>query len=425
MNMTIKSLEIENVKRIKAVELTPSPTGLTVIGGKNGQGKTSVLDSIAWALGGERFRPSNATREGSAVPPTLKVTMANGLVVERRGKNSDLKVIDPEGRRAGQQLLNEFVEQFALDLPRFMNSSAKEKATTLLKIIGIGEQLYELERKEGEIYNKRHAIGQIATQKKSFAAEMPFYSDVPDTPVSITELIMHQQEILARNGSNQRKRERREQLVAESVQLAGRIATAQRELSELLAKEQQVKADLETANKTVAELQDENTEELEKSIADIESINAKVRCNLDKTKAEDEAKEYSRQYDALSTEIDSVRKAKSELLNGADLPLPGLSVEEGELTYNGHKWDCMSGAEQLKCAVAIVRKLNPNCGFVLVDKLEQMDLDTLNEFGEWLTEQGLQAIATRVSTGDECSVVISDGYVQSTENQTPWKAGQF
>ena len=424
MSMTIKSLEIENVKRIKAVELTPSPTGLTVIGGKNGQGKTSVLDSIAWALGGDRFRPSNAVREGSVIPPSLKVTLSNGLIVERKGKNSDLKVTDPEGRKAGQQLLNEFVEQFAIDLPRFMNSSAKEKAATLLQIIGVGDQLYELERKENEIYNKRHAIGQIAEQKKSFAAEIPFYPDVPEIPVSAIELIMQQQEILARNGSNQRKREHREHLRAESVQLAGRIATAQRELSELLAKEQQVKADLETAEKTVAELQDESTEELERSIADIDSINAKVRSNLDKAKAEDEAKEFRRQYDVLSAEIDSVRKAKSDLLNGADLPLPGLSVEEGGLTYNGKKWDCMSGAEQLKCAVAIVRKLNPNCGFVLMDKLEQMDLDTLNEFGEWLTEQGLQAIATRVSTGDECSVIISDGYIQPTENKT-WKEGQF
>ena len=171
MSITIKSLEIENVKRIKAVELTPSPTGLTVIGGKNGQGKTSVLDSIAWALGGERYRPSNATREGSTIPPTLKITMANGLIVERKGKNSDLKVTDPEGKRAGQQLLNEFVEQFALDLPKFMNASAKEKADTLLKIIGVGDTLFALERQETEKYNRRHTIGQLAEQKKKYAAE--------------------------------------------------------------------------------------------------------------------------------------------------------------------------------------------------------------------------------------------------------------
>ena len=98
------------------------------------------------------------------------------------------------------------------------------------------------------------------------------------------------------------------------------------------------------------------------------------------------------------------------LLDGAELPLAGLSVEDGELTYNGRKWDSMSGSDQLKVSVAIVRKLNPNCSFVLMDKLEQMDLDTLKDFGAWLEGENLQVIATRVSTGDECQIIIEDGY---------------
>ena len=126
--MKIHSLELENVKKIKAIKLEPTANGLTVIGGKNGQGKTSVLDAIAWALGGEKYRPTQAQRDGSVLPPALSIVMDNGLVVERKGKNADLKVTDPNGQKGGQQLLNEFVEQLALDLPKFMQSSAKEKA---------------------------------------------------------------------------------------------------------------------------------------------------------------------------------------------------------------------------------------------------------------------------------------------------------
>ena len=81
--MKINKLEIENVKRVKAVKLEPTANGLTIIGGNNRQGKTSVLDSIAWALGGDRYRPSMPQREGSAIPPTLHIVMSNGLVVER------------------------------------------------------------------------------------------------------------------------------------------------------------------------------------------------------------------------------------------------------------------------------------------------------------------------------------------------------
>ena len=112
------------------------------------------------------------------------------------------------------------------------------------------------------------------------------------------------------------------------------------------------------------------------------------------------------------------------------MPLPGLSVENGELIYQGQQWDNMSGSDQLRVATAIVRRLNPNCGFVLLDKLEQMDLDTLREFGAWLESEGLQAIATRVSTGDECSIIIEDGYVQGMELPEvqplrTWKKGEF
>lgn len=123
------------------------------------------------------------------------------------------------------------------------------------------------------------------------------------------------------------------------------------------------------------------------------------------------------------------------MLVNADLPLPELSVKDGELVYKGQMWDNMSGSDRLKVSTAIVRKLNPKCGFVLLDKLEQMDMQTLNEFGKWLHQEGLQAIATRVSVGDECSIIIEDGYVKGQEHpaedvqeapKTPsWKVGEF
>lgn len=105
----ITNLELENIKRIKAVQLTPSESGLTVIGGNNGQGKTSVLDGIAWALGGDKFKPSQPQRDGSVIPPHLRVTLSNGLIVERKGDRGTLKITDPNGGKGGQQLLNEFI----------------------------------------------------------------------------------------------------------------------------------------------------------------------------------------------------------------------------------------------------------------------------------------------------------------------------
>ncbi len=426
----ITSLELENVKRIRACTLTPNENGLTVIGGRNNQGKTSILDAIAWALGGERYRPSQPKRDGSVIPPRLHLKLSNGIVVERSGKNSDLKVTDPEGRRAGQQLLNDFVEQLALDLPKFLHSTDKEKATALLKVIGVEDKLVRLDQQESELYNDRLAIGRIADQKAKFAKEMPDYPNMPAEPVSVTALIQAQQEILARNGENQRKRHRRDELAAKEQLLA---ATAEQQRAQLAATEEalvQVRSDLETARRDALDLLDESTEELEESIRGAEEINRKVRANLDKEKAETDAADYRRQYETLTGQIEHLRQEREQLLESSPLPLPGLSVEKGLLTYQGQQWDNLSSSDQLKVATAIVRAVKPQCGFVLVDKLEQMDLDTMREFSAWAESEGLQVIATRVSTGGECSIIISDGYAEGTEEREQpaapsWKAGVF
>lgn len=425
MSVKINAFEIENVKRVKAVAYEPTESGLTIIGGNNGQGKTSVLDSIAWALGGSKFEPSQAYREGSSIPPHLRIKLSNGIIVERKGKNSALKVIDPSGNKGGQALLDSFIDQLALNLPKFMNANNKEKADALLRIIGVGDKLYQLEDEEQKLYNERHYIGQIADRKRKFADEMVEYPNVPDEPVSAAELIHQQQEILARNGENERIRRQRAQIEREYLEAIAALQKAQDAFDE-------AKQRYDISVRSADELIDESTAELEQNIRDIEALNVKIRANLDKEKAEEEAKEFSRQYEELTGKIEEVRRQRMALLDNADLPLEGLSVENRELTYKGYKWDNMSGSEQLRVATAIVRKLNPNCGFVLMDKLEQMDLDTLNGFNAWLKDEGLQVIATRVSTGDECSLIITDGYATDVSNGAEpattakvWKKGEF
>lgn len=420
MTVKINKLEIENVKRVKAVTIEPTSNGLTILGGNNNQGKTSVLDAIAWALGGNKYKPSKPARDGSMNPPTLRVELSNGLIVERKGKNSDLKVTDPSGQKAGQQLLDSFVEELALNLPKFIESSAKDKANTLLQIIGVGEKLWELDRKEEQLYNERRTIGQIADQKKKYAAEQPQYPEAPNELVSIADLIHEQQEILARNGENARKRQNRENIVNEMHLSEARLKQLKEQLAQEEAVHDKLMGDYVEANKSIEDLVDESTEEIENSIANIEEINRKVRANLDKEKAEEDAKQYKSQYDNLSAEIQKVRDERTSLLDSADLPLPGLSVEDGELVFEGQKWDNMSGSQQLRVSTAIVRKLKPECGFVLLDKLEQMDIPTLTEFGKWIESEGLQAIATRVSSGEECQIIIEDGYVVS-DTVTPFQ----
>lgn len=413
MSVKISSLELENVKRVRAVALEPTEKGLTVIGGRNGQGKTSVLDAIAWTLGGEKYRPSQPGREGSVLPPSIKVTLNNGIVVERKGKNSALKVTDPSGSKRGQKLLDDFVEQLALNLPKFMEASNKEKAETLLNIIGVGPELARLDQEARQIYQERLALGRIEDQKKKYAAELPEYDGVPEEMVNASDLIRAMQEMMARNNQRQQWAREYDAIMAERLRVEQEVEQAGGRLRELQKQASELEKKSIAAQKSPREMEMEDTSALEAQIGEVDEINAKVRANLERQKAAEEARELTKQYNVMSVKLDEVRGRRRALLEGAELPLPGLSVEDDALCYKGKAWDCMSGAEQLMVATAIVRKLKPECGFVLVDKLEQMDSETLRDFGTWLEGEGLQVIATRVSSsGEDCTVVIEDGTVK-------------
>lgn len=433
----INTLEAENLKRIKAIKMEVGPNGLTLIGGRNGQGKTSVLDAITYALGGERYRPSEIKREGSMVDPYIKIELSNGLVVERKGKNSSLKVTDPSGKVHGQKLLTDFLTEFSLDLPKFLASSAKEKTNALLRIIGVGDKLLGLDNKEKSAYERRHSVGVIADQKSKHADELRHFPEAPIELLSISELIEQQQSVLLKNAENQKLRDEAVQInravydqASECEIIEEQIISLQSNLKEQKTRLNALRSQQETAHKSIEELNDESTAELETQIKHMDEINAKVRANLDKEKAIEDSRIEKEKYMELTKELDAIRKLKVDLLESADLPLEGLSVVEGQLTYNDKHWDCMSGSEQLRVSTAIVRKLNPKCGFVLLDKLEQMDTATLAEFGEWCGQEDLQVIATRVSTGPECSIIIDDGTVvkkfpveMSSTKSDKWKGG--
>lgn len=416
-SVKINSLELENVKRVKAVRLEPAANGLTVVGGKNNQGKTSVLDAITYTLGGGDYKPSNVKREGSMVDPYMKAVLSNGIVVERKGKNSSLTVTDPSGKKAGQTLLNSFISTFALDLPKFMNASDKEKARSLLQIIGVEDQLKEFDAEEERLFNERLVIGRTEREKRGHAEQLPQWDNVPEGLISASDLINAQQAILLKNAKNKEARDNVERIrwelhktSEEAETIRTKIRNLSADLEAVLQKEKTLKENLAGAESVTAGLEDESTTEIEASIANIEIINARVRDNMAKEQARMEADNYKQKYEELTAQIEKIRDDRMKLLEGVNMPLKGLSVDHGALIYNGQPWDNMSGSDQLKVATAIVRKLNPKCGFVLLDKLEQMDLDTLKEFGKWLEQEKLQAIATRVSTGDECTIYIEDGY---------------
>lgn len=442
MSVKITAFEAENVKRVKAVSLEPKESGLTAIGGANGEGKTSVLDAIAWALGGNAYRPSEPGRRGSALPPAIKVELSNGLVVERKGRSSALTVTDPSGQKAGQKLLDSFVSEFALNLPKFMELSAKEKAKGLLAAIGADKELARLEAEESRLAEERLLAGRDLKKLAALAEGLPWHKEAEGKgKASPDSLIAAQQEIFRKNAKIQEARAGAERLKARAALIRQKLAAASERIAELARQKKELEGELAAALREAGEAEtaagelpkEESAEALRAQIEEAAALNAKIGENEKKLAAAKEAEKAESAYAELERKIGEARAAKRALLEGARFPLPGLSVEDGELTLHGDRWDAMSGSSQLVAAAAVAKALRPECGFVLVDKLEQMDPITLAAFGRWAEGEGLQIIGTRVTAdASECAIIIEDGtalWPSSGGNQAPaapkFTAGEF
>ena len=105
--------------------------------------------------------------------------------------------------------MNEFVEQLALDLPKFMEASVQGKGRYPVKHHRCGRPAGPAwKRKKRNFISERTYVGRTADQKEKYAKEQPYYPDVPTDPsLSSGTDPSDSRRSWHRNGENQRKRE--------------------------------------------------------------------------------------------------------------------------------------------------------------------------------------------------------------------------
>ncbi|MGN0873441.1 MAG: AAA family ATPase [Victivallales bacterium] len=421
----ITGLKLENVKRIKLVEIQPAENGLTIIGGNNGEGKTSVLDGIAYALGGESFRPSALTNgDGNAY---IRVDIGD-YTVERKGKNAELRITDRNGMKGGQKMLNEIVGKFALDLSKFMNANDLEKTKLLLKMFPeLETMLDEYKRESEQLRGKRTDINRDIVRMQAQYDMMPFHSDVPEAEIQVSDLIEQLNAESQKEKDLEEKRRNAEaiscNLKAMEEQYNSMTDTLESLRSQIKTLEANVQANVTSAKqmleqKRILAEEIENAPasrraEITEQINHASAINDKILQNRNRKSALANLEALRKESETLTSNIDEIESRRKATLQKADLPLPELSItDEGELLYHNQKWDCMSGAERLKVATAICMEAKPECGFVLIDGLEAMDGKTLDEFSRFLAEKNMQGIGTIVGENERATIILEDGRVK-------------
>lgn len=430
--MRIVKLEAENVKRLRAISITPD--GAVVrIQGANGAGKSSVLDSIAYALGGEKLCPAKPIRRGQDRARVV-VELDEDLVVERRWSEggSKLEVRTKNGLKhpSPQKLLDGLVGRLSFDPLAFLRLKPTEQAETLRALSGV--DLSKFDSARATAYQQRTAWNRQVSQLKARLSSMPEI-EAPDELVSSADLLAEQERRGEHRAGNARRRKahynEQDEVVEQERNVAAReegVANLREELAMAEAYLAEEKSKLKTMTEQhtakvpeVNALVDPDMQEIPGKLREVEAVNERVRQKRARAAIAEELRGSEEQADALDKEIESIDAGKEKTLAEAEFPVAGLGFTEEGVTLEGLPLEQASSAEQLRVSLAMSIALNPKLRVMLIRDGSLLDEKSLAAVAQMAEQNDCQVWLEMVAPGATCGVVIEDGAVVGAEEKAP------
>ena len=405
----IVKLQSENVKRLKAVSITPDGN-LVIIGGDNAQGKSSVLDSIQMALGGGKLTPSKPIREGKKKAEI--VAELDDIIVTRTftKKTSLLTVRRKDGSvcTSPQKLLDDLVGSLSFDPLEFSRMPAKKQAEVLREIAGLDFSGIEAER--ATAFAQRTDVNRDLKKSQAIQDETDFFPDAPKEAVSVSALVAEWD--AAQEHNRQIQEAEGERVRTQSALAAAQLAFAEAQDAVNCAKAKHTRAEQELSAFSAPT----DTAPLSAQIENAEEINRQVAANVAKAKINKETAALAKQAAGLTATIADCDERKTTLLENATMPIEGLSLDdEYGVTMNGIPFDQCSQAEQLRISVSIGLAMNPKLPVLLIRDGSLLDEHNLAMLAETAKASNAQVWIERVGDKDKCAVIIEDGHIRDEE----------
>lgn len=405
--MKIISLEVENLKRIKAIRIKPSGNAI-VIGGENDQGKSSALDAIEYLFAGKRAQCEAPVRDGKK--KAIIVGELEDLVVKRTinfNGGTYLTVTNKDGasRKSPQTILDQFIGALSFDPLAFTKMDKKAQVETLKKLVGL--DFTEHDEKIEDLLEKRRTLKYKARDLQGKYNDMPEYPEVPEEELSISDLLNELGDIQAKNLEIKQKlreynaaKDRFDNAAAALITAKENFENAEKEYFELKA--------------TCENVELISEEPIRGKIAVAEKINKQIRDNKEAQAVKKEWDESLKKVDDYSEKIKEISAAKDEALKKVIFPIEGLSFDESGVTYNGLPFsdDQIGSAARLKVSVAMGLALNPKLKVLLIRDGSLLDENSLKTIAEMASKEDAQLWIERVGKGKECQVIIEDGEIK-------------
>ena len=401
--MKIVQLTASNVKRLKAVEITPDGT-VQVIGGRNAQGKSSVLDAIWLALGGGRAAKETTLpiRDGET---QASVTLDLGDLIVTRSwtqKGTTLKVTSKDGASYGspQKMLDELVGRLSFDPLEFTRLSPREQRDALLDLVDLDVDVDALDRERAELFAERTEVG----RRGKAIGDVQVDDDLPTEEQSAGELIARIRDAEHHNREVQAQKERLLRVNAEADDLALEIARLQDDLATAQQEAVEAKAFLKANS-------EHDTTGLEADLATVEETNALIRANNAARKQAERKADMRQDYENLTKKLAELDEMKAQALAAARFPVDGLGFDDSGVTYQGVPFAQASSAEQIRVSLAMAMALNPKLRVLRIKDGSLLDAEAMSLIREQVAERDFQLWIERVGDADEGAVIIEDGAV--------------
>ncbi len=409
--MKIVELRSENIKRLKAVELTLDPEqNLILVTGKNGQGKSSLLDSIFYALGGGKVLPEKPIRDGedhAAVSVELSGTSSKGEPVRFTIKRTFtvtgtyLTITNRDGSKYSnpQEFLKAVVGALSFDPLEFSRMDPKVQVATLSKCVGLDLKEFDTRKKA------------LTEERLGVYREMKVLSKFSDEEIAESKAIIEKNANLPAMTELVDRLQKADADIREYERQQAELPGIEKEIEEL----EQKMALLREKQKQIKELKRPtwDLEKMRKEVETLESRTNAVRDAQNRLKEAERVASHKARYDALSVEMDGVEKEKTASLSAAKMPIEGLSWDEENVLYNSIPFSQLSSAEQLRVALAIAIASNPKLKVILIRDGSLLDQENLTLIAEAAKENDMQVWIEKVDESGTIGIVIEDGEVNS------------
>jgi DNA repair exonuclease SbcCD ATPase subunit len=414
--LRIVRLSAENVKRLRAVDITPDGDTV-VIAGRNGQGKTSVLDSIVFALAGtgaqrETPRPIREGENHASVVLDL-----GDLTVRRewKGDKQALTVTAADGAKYGspQKMLDAIIGRLSFDPLAFSQLPDKAQLEQLLELVELPFDPAELDAERKSVFDERTDVNRQGKQLAGQLAGMPEPdADLPADEVSISDLLAEQRDAQAHHRH-----------YAEDVaELKGAHADVEEKRRALEAAKQALataEADLETVIRPADPASLPDLHAIDARLSTVEDTNRKVRAAKQRAAVAEQLDELRAQSEGYTDQLAVMDRRKADALAAAKMPIDGLGFDEGGVTYrapgtgHGIPFRQCSAAERLRVSLAMAMALNPRLRVIRITDGSLLDSDTMRLIEEMAGANGFQVWIERVDESGTVGIVIEDGEVQA------------